>query len=153
MPFEIEIENLKEIREVFRMYPVIANQEINKGLIESGKLIVGTEKKEVPIGTTNHLRQSIGMRLTGTSIIIVPKKKYAIAVHEGTRPHYVSVKNKRSPLRVWAIKKGLNPYVVQKSIMKKGTKANPFVDRTVKATNTKVRKIFVDVLEKIIKRI
>ena len=153
MPFEIEIENLNEIREVFRTYPVVANQEINKGLLKSGKLIVSTEKREVPIGVTNHLRQSIGMRLVRNSIIIVPKKKYAISVHEGTRPHYVSVSNPRSPLRIWAIKKGINPYALQKSIMRKGTKANPFVDRTVNMTNMKVRKIFVNVLEKIIRRL
>ena len=153
MPFEVKIENLNEIREVFRMYPIVANQEISKGLLRSGKLIVGTEKRQVPIGVTNHLRQSIGMRLTANSVMIVPKKKYAISVHEGTRPHYVSVSNPRSPLRLWAIKKGINPYALQKSIMRKGTKANPFVDRTVNMTNKKVRKIFVGVLEKIIKRI
>ncbi len=153
MPFEIEIENLNEIRELFRSYPKVANEEINKGLLKSGKLIVGTEKREVPIGVTNHLRQSIGMRLMRNSIIIVPKKKYAIPVHDGTKPHYVSVNNPRSPLRIWAIKKGLNPYAVQKKIMRKGTKANPFVDRTINMTNIKVRKIFVDVLERIIKRI
>ncbi|MCF7819877.1 MAG: hypothetical protein K9M44_00195 [Candidatus Pacebacteria bacterium] len=153
MPFEIEIENLKEIRELFQAYPTIVNQEISKGLLQAGKMIVGTEKREVPIGVTNHLRQSIGMRLNANSVVIVPKKEYAIPVHEGTRPHYVPVHNKRAPLRIWAIKKGLNPYAVQKSIMRKGTKANPFVDRTVDMTNTKVRKIFVQVLEKIIKRI
>lgn len=153
MPFEIKIENLDEIREAFRMYPIIADQEISKGLLESGKLIVGTEKGEVPIGVTNHLRQSIGMRLTANSVVIVPKKEYAIPVHEGTRPHYVSVSNPRSPLRIWAIKKGLNPYAVQKTIMRKGTRANPFVDRTINMTNNKVRKIFVGVLENIIKRI
>ncbi len=153
MPFEIKVENLDEIRETFRTYPKIADEEIHKGLLESGKLIVKAEKEEAPVGNTAHLRQSIGMKIGNNSITIVPKKEYAIAVHEGTSPHFVSVKNARDPLRLWAIKKGLNPYAIQKSIAKKGTKANPFVDRTIKKVNDKVRNVFVKVLEKIIKRI
>lgn len=153
MAFEIKIENLDEIREAFRMYPVISNQEIQKGLLESGKLITSTEKKEVPVGVTNFLRQSIGMRLKQGSIIVEPKKNYAIAVHEGTKPHYAPVSSPRDSLRIWAIRKGLNPYAVQKSIMKKGTKANPFVDRTVALVNYQIRRIFAGVLENIIKRI
>jgi hypothetical protein len=153
MAFEIKIENINEIREVFRMYPVVANREIQKGLLDSGKVIAGQEKKEAPVGVTAHLRQSIGIRLKKGSVIIVPKKGYAVAVHEGTKPHYVSVKNKRAPLRIWAIKKGINPYALQKSIMRKGTKANPFVDRTIQKAEYRVRRIFVSVLEKIIKSI
>jgi hypothetical protein len=153
MAFEIKIENINEIREAFRMYPVIANKEIQKGLLESGKVIAGREKREAPVGVTAHLRQSIGIRLKKGSVIIVPKKKYAINVHEGTRPHYVSIKSKRAPLRIWAIKKGINPYALQKSIMRKGTKANPFVDRTIQKAEFRVRRIFVSVLEKIIKSI
>jgi hypothetical protein len=153
MAFEIKIENINEIREAFRMYPVAANREIQKGLLESGKVIAGREKREAPVGVTAHLKQSIGIRLKKGSVIIVPKKKYAVAVHEGTKPHYVSVKNKRAPLRIWAIKKGINPYALQKSIMRKGTKANPFVDRTIQKAEYRVRRIFVSVLEKIIKSI
>lgn len=153
MPFEIKIENINEIREVFRMYPVIANREIQNGLLEAGKTISGQEKREAPVGVTAHLKQSIGIRLKSGSVIIVPKKEYAMAVHQGTRPHYVSVKDKRSPLHIWAIKKGLNPYAVQKSIMRKGTKPNPFVDRTIERVEYKVRRIFVGVMEKIIKNI
>lgn len=153
MPFEIKIENINEIREVFRMYPVAANREIQRGLLDAGKLISGQEKREAPVGVTAHLRQSIGIRLRSGSVIIVPKKEYAVAVHEGTKPHYISVKSKRAPLRIWAIKKGLNPYAVQKSIMRKGTKPNPFVDRTIDKVNYQVRRIFVSVLERIIKSI
>ncbi len=74
MPFEIKIENINEIREVFRMYPVIANREIQNGLLEAGKTISGQEKREAPVGVTAHLKQSIGIRLKSGSVIIVPKK-------------------------------------------------------------------------------
>ncbi len=151
MAFEIKIENLNEIREAFRMYPVISNREIQRGLLDAGKLIAGTEKGEAPVGVTAHLRQSIGIRMRIGSVVIIPSKKYAINVHEGTKPHYVSVKGSRAPLRIWAIKKGLNPYAVQKSIMRKGTKANPFVNRTIQKAEYQVRRIFVGVLERIIK--
>lgn len=153
MAFEIKIENINEIREAFRMYPLIANREIQRGLLDAGKIIAGTEKKETPVGVTAHLRQSIGIRLRAGSVVIIPTKEYAVNVHEGTKPHYVSVKDKRAPLRIWAIKKGLNPYAVQKSIMRKGTKANPFVNRTIQKAEYQVRRIFVGVMERIIKNL
>ncbi|MCX6795807.1 MAG: hypothetical protein WCG01_02370 [bacterium] len=153
MPFEIHLENLNEIREVFRQFPSIADQEIQDGLERAGKLITRIEKEEVPIGVSGQLRQSIMMRLVPNNVTIAPDKNYAIDVHEGTPPHYVSVKNPRDPLRIWAIKKGINPYAVQRSIAKKGTKPNPFVERTVASAEGEVRQIFSQVLENIIKRI
>lgn len=153
MAFEIEIENINEIREVFRFYPKLADREIRRGLYKAGKLILRVEKRETPVGVTAQLRGSIGMRLTAGSVMITPKKKYAIDVHEGTKPHYVPIKGKRAPLRIWAIKHGINPYALQKAIARKGTKANPFVNRTVRQTREKVMKIFVQVLENILREI
>jgi len=153
MAFEIHLENLNDIREVFRKFPLIANEEIQSGLERAGKLVTRIEKQEVPIGVTNQLRQSIGMRLIPNNVTIAPNKNYAINVHEGTRPHFVPVNNPRDPLRIWAIKKGLNPYAVQKSIAKKGTRPNPFVERTVSKAEGETRQIFSQVLENIIKRI
>lgn len=147
------MENLNEIREVFRRFPLIADDEIQRGLEKAGKLITRTEKEEVPIGVSNQLRQSIDMRLIPNNVTIAPHKNYAIDVHEGTRPHFVPVNNPRDPLRVWAISKGLNPYAVQKSIAKKGTKPNRFVERTVSKAEEEVRRIFSQVLENIIKKI
>lgn len=151
--FEIHVENLNEIREVFRRYPIIADEEIQKGLERAGKLITRIEKEEVPIGVSNQLRQSIAMRLMPNNVVIAPHKNYAVSVHEGTPPHYVPVNNPRDPLRIWAIKKGLNPYAVQKSIAKKGTKPNKFVERTVKKAEGETRQIFSEVLENIITKI
>lgn len=153
MAFEIHVENLNEIREVFRQFPVIADEEIQNGLEKAGKLITKIEKGEVPIGVSNQLRQSIMMKLIPNNVTIAPNKNYAVSVHEGTPPHYVPVNNPRDPLRIWAISKGLNPYAVQKSIAKKGTKPNPFVERTVSKAEGEVRRIFSQVLENIIKRI
>jgi hypothetical protein len=153
MAFEIHLENLNEIREVFNKFPGIADIEIQIGLEKAGKLITRIEKEEVPIGVSNQLRQSIAMRFVPNNVTIAPNKNYAVSVHEGTRPHYVSIKDPRSPLKIWAIRKGLNPYAVQRSIAKKGTKANPFVDRTVKRAEPDVKQIFSEVLENIIKKI
>jgi len=153
MAFEIHLENLNEIREVFERFPGIADAEIQDGLERAGKLVTRTEKEEVPIGVSNQLRQSISMRLIPNNVTITPNKNYSIFVHEGTRPHFVSINDPRHPLKIWAIKKGLNPYAVQRSIAKKGTRANQFVDRTVRKAEPEVKRIFVDVLESIIKKI
>jgi len=151
--FEIHLENLSMIRELFRQFPIVANEEIQKGLEKAGKLVTKTEKEEVPIGVSGQLRQSIAMRLVPNNVTIAPNKNYAFSVHEGSRPHFVPVNNPRDPLRIWAIKKGLNPYAVQKSIAKKGTKPNRFVERTVDKSEAEAGRIFAQVLENIIKRI
>jgi hypothetical protein len=57
--------------------------------------------------------------------------KYAVFVHEGTRPHFPPAE----PIKKWAYKKlGLRgqeldsaTYLIQRKISKKGTKAQPFM--------------------------
>ena len=58
------------------------------------------------------------------SALVEPTEPYAYGIEFG-RPAgtYVSPK----ALEKWARSKGLNPYAVSKSIMKKGTKPQPFL--------------------------
>ena len=52
---------------------------------------------------------------------------YPIFVHEGTRPHFPPVE----AIRGWAERHGIDPWVLARSIAKKGTKANPWLERTL----------------------
>lgn len=53
---------------------------------------------------------------------------YPIFVHEGTKPHFPPIE----AIRGWAERHGIPPGALAQSIAKKGTKANPWLDRAVK---------------------
>ncbi len=63
--------------------------------------------------------------------------QYGAFVEYGTKPHRVSVAP-GTPLREWAILKGINPYALQKSIARKGTRAHPFVAPTYRKMRPRV---------------
>ena len=57
------------------------------------------------------------------------------------------------PLNMWAKSKGINPYALQRSIAKKGTKAHPFLQRTLNEVDSQVLPDFNKGIGKIIERI
>jgi hypothetical protein len=50
-----------------------------------------------------------------------------IYVHQGTKPHWAPVK----ALRGWALRHGIDPFALQRSIAKKGTRPNPWFEEAV----------------------
>jgi len=72
--------------------------------------------------------------------------EYAIFVHEGTRPH----KAPRSKIEEWALRHGLNPWSVWLSIMRRWTKANPFMERAVERWENQVDEIFQNEINQMI---
>lgn len=139
---EIKITNLSSLVDLANKYPAIAEKYINKAISRSLVRIWGEEKKQAPFGVTGNLRDNWTTtfgRFTGTLKSNAP---YAVDVHDGTKPHYVSP----SSLKAWAEARGLNPFAVSKSIARKGTKANPFFQRAVDKTEDAVNKEFDDAL-------
>ena len=122
-----------------------ATREIKKfiilGLKESADVIQHREVKEVPRGASGKLAKSIHQLVTEVAATIGPdhKLKYAIYVEKGTKPHMPPV----DALKAWAEQKGLNPWAVAMSIKKKGTKANPFVERTYKGSKEEVKAVWI----------
>ena len=77
------------------------------------------------------------------------KAKYADYVEKGTKPHWTSVRN----LESWARFRGINPYVLQRSIARKGTKAHPFEQRTAQRAIAFATKDMQQQLDKSMKEI
>ena len=75
--------------------------------------------------------------------------EYAIFVHEWTRPH----KAPRSKIEEWALRHWLNPWSVRLSIMRRWTKANPFMERAVERWEDKVDEIFQKEIDTMIYKI
>ena len=64
--------------------------------------------------------------------------RYAIYVHEWTRPHFAPI----DKLQGWADRHGIPVGALRRSIARKGTKANPFMDRAVDQWEKQVDEIF-----------
>lgn len=128
-------------------FPHIAEKHVNTGINRSLVRIWGKEKQEAPFGVTGSLRDRWTLFVGHFSGYLRSQMAYSVPVHEGSRPHYVSPR----ALMQWATKKGLNPYAVAKSIAKKGTRANPFFQRSLDASATDVSKEFKEALVNITK--
>ncbi len=70
--------------------------------------------------------------------------KYAIYVHEWTRPHFAPI----DKLQGRADRHGIPVGALRRSIARKGTKANPFMDRAVDEWEKQVDEIFAKEIDK-----
>ncbi len=144
MPYEIRIENLPELRELFRKAPKVVSKELETATKEAGKLILRTEKEEVPVKTAQ-LKRSITMDYRPISVSIYPTTKYAIPVHEGSKPHVIL------PTRKKFLRFKINgKWVYAKKVNHPGNKPNKFVERTVSKTASPVNKLFEKALDAIL---
>lgn len=149
VPIKIQIKGLKELRTVFKKSPEIVRDQLQRAITLSTALVSRKAKLEAPVGVSGHLKSRIRIRISPFRGIIEPTVKYGLYVHKGTRPHWTGVGN----LRKWAKRKGINPYALQKSIAKKGTKANPFMKRAAKKSESKVQAIFQRAINNITKQL
>lgn len=142
--YEIKVENLQELQSAFKKSPEITAKELEKATKDAGKFILATEKSEVPV-KTGQLRRSITLDYRPISVSIYPTVKYAIPVHEGSRPHTISPRSK-SVLR---FKKG-GKIIFAKRVMHPGNKPNKFVERTVNKSENPINAFFSKALDNII---
>lgn len=149
MSVQLEIKGLNKLVSMADKYPAVAEKYINKAISRSLARILGAEKKEAPFGVSGQLRDRWDLKVGRFQGSLRSGVSYSMAVHDGTRPHFVSVES----IRAWANKKGLNPYAVAKSIGKKGTRANPFFQRALNNVSRDVDKEFEDALTDITKDI
>lgn len=149
MAVELQIKGFNELVKQMERYPAISEKHVNNAINRSLVRILGQEKQQAPVGVTGNLRDNwkidIG-RFTGSLRSNAP---YSIAVHQGTGPHNVSGET----LKAWAARKGLNPWAVAASIRKHGTKANPFLQKSVQVEGENVNREFSTALGAILKEI
>lgn len=117
---------------------VAAEREVrlytNLALKNSAGIVQRQEYKEAPRGVTGGVIKSIRQIVAESMAIVGPTSKYAIFINNGTKPHMPPV----DAITKWAESKGIEPWAVAMSIKKKGTKANPFVQRTFDKTSPEV---------------
>lgn len=145
----IEIKGIEKLTKMAERFPVVSEKHINTAINRSLVRIFGQEKQDAPFGVSGSLRDRWTLFVGRFQGYLRSQMPYAVDVHEGTPPHYVSPK----ALAPWARKKGLNEYAVSKSIARKGTKANPFFKRAVDEVSGDVQKEFDTALDNITKEL
>lgn len=148
---EIEIKGLKELQNRLNNYPIISAKHIQEAISFSVEDIHrNLRPPTTPVGVTGDL-----FRAVGRGKYIGPLKggikinlDYGVYVHEGTRPHWPPYKE-GTPLGRWAKQKGINPYLVARSISRKGTKANPFFKKGIDKAQSNINLYFKKALQKI----
>lgn len=146
MAYTIRVDGLNELRSAFKKAPLVVGGQLEKGVKESGAVILEREKREAPVSQGN-LRRSIEMSYRPIQVSIYPKSGYAYFVHFGTglfgeRRAMITPKK----AKVLAFRVG-GKMVFAKAV--RGQKANPFVERTAEAVEPAINKIFDKMLNNI----
>lgn len=109
---------------------------LKKGLLQ----LEYRAKQEAPTNT-GMLRNKFEMAIYGLKGTLSNSSKYAQFVHDGRAPGKMPP---IWPIEQWATRKGINipAFVIARSIARKWTKANTFMQRTQEKEEDKVRAIF-----------
>jgi phage gpG-like protein len=129
----------RELRAMLGRAPEVVAVRLRQ-LVEGSAIDVQREMRiAAPVAVTGQLRNSITYVLHPRDLRaeIGPNVNYGAPVEYGTKPHRVSVAP-GTPLRKWAQLKGINPYALQNSIARKGTKPHPFVAPTYRKMKPRV---------------
>lgn len=138
--------DLSQLDRAVKTEPLIALQEINNAIKKSALRVQSLSQKSAPVNT-GALRQSIQSRFEPLRGIVEAMAKYAIYVHEGTRPHDIFPVRKRGLANV---RKG---QFFGTHVKHPGTKPNPFMRKSVDEAMQWINKYFSDAVDNIIKRI
>jgi hypothetical protein len=145
--------NDKELKQALRIAPQRIINAMHTSLKRSAVQTQRYFREEITNNRSIHtgeLRRSVRFHFNNKlNVVIEPGVGYADFVEKGTRPHWTSVRN----LERWAKFRGINPYVLQRSIARKGTKAHPFEKKTAKRATEFAQRDMQRQLDKSIKEI
>jgi len=140
---EIEIKNLDSLRRALRDYPKISEPIFQKAIVASQAVLAKYTLKNDPVPyRTGFLLQSFRFATGRLWARWFPTVKYAVYVHEGTRPHEIFPKFKRA--LYW---EGAEHPV--KRVRHPGTKPNPFMIKIAKKATPEINKLFLQALDKV----
>jgi len=107
-----------------RLNSHLADGPKRRFLTRSAFLIEGRAKvnasKNIDTGTgVNSIQTSV----SADSATVGTNEEHMLYLHEGTRPHFPPI----AAVTPWALRHGIDPFLVALGISRHGTKANPFL--------------------------
>jgi len=146
--FSIKINGLDRLTKAVKSSPKTVYQALSGAIRNSVNIIRPIMVREAPFAT-GKLRGNIYARATGLTGMVGPNLSitpYAFIVHEGSRPHDIRPRFKKA--LYW--KGALHPVKV---VHHPGTKANPFIERTVDIVRNPVDKIFKLAIDQVVNKL
>jgi hypothetical protein len=152
MPAQVtlSVESLQKIQRLVSKHPAIAQKHVDTAITRSLVAVFGGIKREAPVGVSGDMRNRWEKKTSAFRGRLESNTKYAYWVHEGRGPGKMPPFGEGTPLEKWAKKKGIPPFLIARKIAKKGTKANPFLDRAVENNEKVVNNEFEKALEGIV---
>lgn len=145
---EVTITGLDTLVAVMNKYPAISEKYVNKAINRSLVRVLGEEKVQAPVHTGN-LRDNWTIAMGRFEGSLASNAPYAAAVHNGSVPHMPPV----DALKLWCSKKGIDPWALARAIQKRGTRANPFLQRAVDNQTNQINGEFRDAINGILQEI
>jgi HK97 gp10 family phage protein len=126
--------------------------EMRAAMTEATLTVESTARSLAP-RDTGRLQGSISSRITGSGTALTgeigPSVRYGLYVERGTRPHWPPV----AAVSGWARRHGINPFLVARSIARKGTRAQPFMGPALDRNRARIIEIFARVGARVFARI
>lgn len=145
----VKIEGLDKIQEAFKKAPALVVSELKNAIQRALIILQNSARQYVPKDTSN-LGSQIKTEMTNAlSGQVNADTKYALFVHEGSKPHWPPIK----AITPWANRHNIPPFLVARSIAKKGTKPQPFFDWAKEATENDVSGIFNSAINNIVNKL
>lgn len=144
----------RELRRAFAKAPLVVGTKLNAWIHTTTLRTERSAKQHVPPSVdTGQLQSSIHSRFGHLRGEVKPTVKHAIFVHEGRRPGRMPPFQPGTALNSWATRKGMNPFLVARSIGRKGTKKNPYMDEAYQDVKPWANRHANDVLDDIVRAI
>jgi HK97 gp10 family phage protein len=146
---KVKITGVDEIIKQFNKAPKVVAKHANDAIKKSVFTLLANARPNTPVDRGFLRGAAMVTTFEQLKGMLKNQAPYAVYVHEGTQPHYVPIK----AIEGWADRHGIPPWAVQKSIMRKGTKAKPFFRDSVEASEEEIQKFFVQCNQNIINEI
>lgn len=151
MEISIKIQNLDGLKRAFQKSPSIATSEFGRAIEKTTFKIEGDAKRKAPINKQSgggNLRQLITSRMTGkASAVIESKAKYSAYVDQGTRPHIISVVNKK------VLANRRTGKIFGRVVKHPGTRAQPYFSNAIKGGESYLNNSLQEALQNVLNSI
>lgn len=158
MKMDIEIDS-RELHAAFKKAPIKVLEELRDWVHRTSARTERAAKKDlkgsVSHGASGETGSSIHMIISmgGLSSTVKPTTKASYWVHEGRGPGKMPPFKEGTSLHGWARRMGMNPFLVARSIGKKGTKGHPFMDNAYEEVKPLADRDAVRTLDRIVRSI
>jgi hypothetical protein len=143
MQFKISIPNLQALQSALADYPAISRPIIQSAVVAAQAILAKfTTAETVPV-RTGYLVQNWGFEIGDLQARWYPKASYAPYVELGTAPHTITAVNRR------VLANTQTGQVFGPVVKHPGTRANPFLERIIQASQPDITELFAQALTKI----